>query len=131
MRRPLPASPTVVGIINVTPDSFSDGGKCLDPAHARDHALRLVAEGAGALDIGAESTRPGASEITPVEEQARLLPALRAIRAVVDVPLLVDTRHSSTAQAALDVGADALNDVSMLRNDPHLALVAARSGLQW
>lgn len=128
MRRSLPAAPTIVGIVNVTPDSFSDGGTSLDAGHARDHALRLVAEGAGILDIGAESTRPGATPVSPEEEQRRLLPALVAIRASVAVPLLVDTRNASTGQAALDAGADGLNDVSMLRHDPALASVAAREG---
>jgi dihydropteroate synthase len=128
MRRPLPASRAIIGIVNVTPDSFSDGGAFLDPGRARDHALRLVAEGADALDIGAESTRPGSTAVDPAAEQSRLLPALAAIRAAVDVPILADTRNAATAMASLDAGADGINDVSMLRHDAALVAVAAREG---
>jgi dihydropteroate synthase len=128
VRRPLPAAPAVVGIVNVTPDSFSDGGAFLSPLRAAEHAERLVAEGADMLDIGAESTRPGAAAVAPAEELERLMPALEAIRARVVVPLCVDTRHAMTARAALDAGACAINDVSMLRHDRALAFEVARAG---
>lgn len=128
MRRPLPAAPAIVGIVNVTPDSFSDGGAFLEAARAGEHAETLVAQGASALDIGAESTRPGASPVPPAEEIERLMPALEAIRSRVAVPLFVDTRNATTARAALDAGASAINDVSMLRHDRALAFEVARAG---
>ena len=120
----------VMGILNATPDSFSDGGAHLDPARAADAAARMVAEGAALLDVGAESTRPGAEPVLAVEERRRLLPVLRAIRAAVRVPIAVDTTKAEVAAAALDAGADLVNDVSAGRFDPELLrLCAAARGV--
>jgi len=126
--------PLVVGVVNVTPDSFSDGGRFLDPRAAAEHALALVAEGAELLDLGAESTRPGggvygdgAREVPAEEELERLLPVLEALRPRVDVPISVDTRKAAVARAALGAGADLVNDVSAL-GDPEMAGVVRRAG---
>jgi len=100
-RRPLPRGPAVVGIVNVTPDSFSGDGHGADPEAAILHGLRLLADGAAALDVGAESTRPGASPVDEDEELRRLLPVIRGLRARTDAPISVDTRHASVAEAAL------------------------------
>lgn len=109
--------PLVMGILNVTPDSFSDGGLHADAAEAIAHGRRLAAEGADLIDVGGESTRPGAQE-TPAElEQARILPVVRALAAD-GIVVSVDTRHASTMAAALDAGARAVNDVSGLAFDP-------------
>jgi len=115
----------VMGILNATPDSFSDGGAHLDPARAADAAARMVAEGAALLDVGAESTRPGAEPVLAVEERRRLLPVLRAIRAAVRVPIAVDTTKAEVAAAALDAGADLVNDVSAGRFDAELLPLCA------
>lgn len=121
----------LAGIVNVTPDSFSDGGQYLTVQTALDHALRLLDEGADLLDVGAESTRPGAPARTPeaistAEEQRRLLPVLQAIlRARPDAILSVDTYRAATAQAALDAGAEVVNDVSGLTWDPAMAATLA------
>jgi len=119
----------LLGVVNVTPDSFSDGGRFLDPERAVEHALRLVDEGADALDLGAESTRPGggvygagAREVPADEELARLLPVLERLRPLTSVPLSVDTRKAAVARAALAAGADLVNDVSALA-DPAMAEV--------
>lgn len=109
--------PLLVGVLNATPDSFSDGGRYLDPVQAADAAVEMVARGAGMLDLGAESTRPGAAVVPDEEELRRLLPVLRAVRAAVRVPLSVDTRKSTVARAALASGADVVNDVSAGRHD--------------
>lgn len=116
----------VMGIINVTPDSFSGDGVGDDPAAAAALARQLTAEGADLLDIGAESSRPGAVELDPAAELARLLPALRAVRAATDLPLSVDTYHAEVAGAALAAGADLVNDIHGLRRDPAMPAVAAR-----
>jgi dihydropteroate synthase len=103
----------VMGILNVTPDSFSDGGRFFDPASAVNHALRMLDEGADLLDLGGESTRPGASALTPEEEQTRVLPVLQAILAArPDAVISIDTYHAETARAAVDAGAEIVNDVS-------------------
>jgi len=116
--------PLVMGVLNLTPDSFSDGGLWIEPERAVDQALRLLAEGADLLDLGAESTRPGggvygagASTVSPEEEADRLLPVLQAVRRATDAPLSVDTRKGEVARRALDAGADLINDVSAL-GDP-------------
>jgi dihydropteroate synthase len=128
------ARPRIVGIVNVTPDSFSDGGRFLDPEHAVEQALRLAGEGAELLDLGAESTRPGggvygagAREVPAAEELARLLPVLERLRGLTELPLSVDTRKAAVAAAALAAGADMVNDVSAL-GDPDMAEVVRRSG---
>jgi len=119
----------VMGILNATPDSFSDGGRHLDPGRAAAAAAEMVAAGAAALDLGAESTRPGAEPVPVEEELRRLLPVLRAVRAAVAVPLSVDTRKARVAEAALDLGADIVNDVSAGRDDPVLLPLCGRTGV--
>jgi len=115
----------LMGVLNATPDSFSDGGRLASPARAAEAAAAMVAEGAVLLDVGAESTRPGAAPVAAEEELRRLLPVLRAVRAAVGVPLSVDTRKAAVARAALDAGADLVNDVSAGRDPEMLALCAA------
>jgi dihydropteroate synthase len=106
----------VMGILNVTPDSFSDGGRFLDHERAVEHGLRMVGEGADLLDVGGESTRPG-SEAVPVDEElARVLPVLKRLVAEVDVPISIDTRKADVAAPALDAGASIVNDVSGARD---------------
>ena len=116
-----------MGVLNVTPDSFSDGGKTLDPAAALDVALAMEASGADIIDVGAESTRPGAPPISAEEEIARALPVLKAITKRLRVPISIDTYKSTTARVALDEGASIVNDISAFAFDPDLApLVAER-----
>src|SRR5262245_34794703 len=116
-----------MGVINVTPDSFSDGGKALDPIRARDIAQAMAAAGADIIDIGAESTRPGAPPVDAVEELTRLLPVLKAIAPTVGIPISVDSYKSDVAITALDHGACIVNDISAFEYDPQLGpLVAAR-----
>lgn len=119
--------PVVMGVVNVTPDSFSDGGRYLDPGDAAARARRLVEEGADVLDVGAESTRPGAEPVSDEEEWRRLEPALERITEL-PVPVSVDTRRETTARRALEAGAAIVNDVSGLSSDPGLAELAADSG---
>ncbi len=116
----------IMGIVNVTPDSFSDGGRFLDPEKAVDHALRLAEEGADILDIGGESTRPGAEPVDAAAEIARTAPVIRAMRKHLDIPLSIDTTKAEVAQAAFDAGADIVNDISALRFDPEMAGIARR-----
>ncbi len=118
----------VMGILNVTPDSFSDGGRFLDPMRAVDAALAMVDAGADLIDVGGESTRPGAPPVDEAEERARVLPVVSALAARLDVPISVDTRKAPVADAAIEAGASILNDVSGLRSDAGLAAVAARTG---
>jgi dihydropteroate synthase len=118
----------LVGILNATPDSFSDGGGHLDPGRAAAAAAEMVSAGARLLDLGAESTRPGAAPVPADEERRRLLPVLRAVRAAVGVPLSVDTMKADVARLALDEGADVVNDVSAGRFDPEMLPLCARRG---
>jgi dihydropteroate synthase len=115
-----------MGIINVTPDSFSDGGVLLDPARAVDAGVRMIEEGADLLDVGGESTRPGAQPLGEAEERQRVLPVIERLAARVDAPISIDTYKSSVADAALAAGAAIVNDVSGLRYEPELAQVVAR-----
>lgn len=115
----------VMGILNVTPDSFSDGGRFFERETAVEHGLRMVEEGADILDIGGESTRPGAELTSEEEELNRVIPVIEAIRRSVEVPISVDTSKSGVARLALNAGADMLNDVSALRIDPGIAELAA------
>ncbi len=117
----------VMGIINATPDSFSDGGSFLDPQAALAHGLQMVAEGAEILDIGGESTRPGAQSVEADEEIRRVLPIIQSLRRESHVLLSIDTSKASVAQAALDAGADIINDVTGLRGDPDMPALAAAS----
>jgi dihydropteroate synthase len=118
----------LMGIVNVTPDSFSDGGVFFDTDRAVDHALSLACQGADVLDIGGESTRPGSLPIPEEEEIRRVLPVIRKLRPKTGALLSVDTTKSGVARAALDAGADVVNDTSALRADPAMAGVVARSG---
>jgi dihydropteroate synthase len=125
-----------MGIVNVTPDSFSDGGNWVTPEAAAGQAERLVAAGADVLDLGAESTRPGGEPVDASEEQARLIPAIREIRRrLPDIPLSADTRKAAVARAAIAAGADILNDVQGAADPdprwPSLAPVAAALGCPW
>jgi dihydropteroate synthase len=115
-----------MGIINVTPDSFSDGGLALDPAVAIETGVRMVADGADILDVGGESTRPGALPLSEVEERRRVLPVIEGLASRVPVPLSVDTYKAAIADAALERGASIVNDISGLRYEPELAQVVAR-----
>lgn len=117
-------SPSLMGIVNVTPDSFSDGGSYLDPARAIERGLRLVEEGAEILDIGGESTRPGAPPVDPREEIRRIAPVLKGLAGRVRY-LSVDTRHAQTMRTALECGANFINDISALSFDPQALDVAA------
>ena len=119
----------VMGIINVTPDSFSDGGQLLDTSAAIDAGVRMVEEGADLLDIGGESTRPGAQPTPEGEDRRRIIPVIKALAERVQVPISVDTYKASTADAALSAGASLVNDVSGLRYEPDLAAVVARHGV--
>jgi dihydropteroate synthase len=122
-------APAVMGIVNVTPDSFSDGGVHFDRARAIDAALRMVEDGATIIDVGGESTRPGSDGATVEVEIERVVPVIEGIRRRSDVTISVDTRKAVVAEAAFDAGADMLNDVSALRHDPALAPLAARRGV--
>ncbi len=116
----------IMGVLNVTPDSFSDGGKYLDPDGAFARAIELEEQGADILDIGAESTRPGSQRIPQAEELRRLVPVLKRLRDKLSVPISVDTYKAGVAERALELGAEIINDPSGLTFDPQLAKVVAR-----
>lgn len=118
----------VMGILNVTPDSFSDGGKYFDPANAIRRGLRLVEEGADIIDVGGESSRPGAEPITAEEEKKRVLPVVEALAREVNVPISIDTTKGSVARAAIDAGAEIVNDISAMSFDPEMAKVIGETG---
>jgi dihydropteroate synthase len=115
----------VMGVLNVTPDSFSNRGKFLDPVAAIEHALAMEAAGADLLDVGGESTRPGSQEVQTSEELDRVLPVLEGLRGHLKIPISADTRRSTVAELAVRAGAEIINDVSGLKNDPRIAEVAA------
>ncbi|NWG91195.1 MAG: dihydropteroate synthase, partial [Parvularculaceae bacterium] len=114
-----------MGVVNVTPDSFSDGGSFLDPGSAVDHALRLVDEGAAIIDIGGESTRPGADFVPAAEELSRVLPVIRALAAQTAAAISIDSRKAEVARACVDAGASIWNDVSALTFEAQSVSVAA------
>ena len=118
----------LMGILNVTPDSFSDGGRFNRLDAALRHAEEMVAEGADIIDIGGESTRPGHTPISDQEEIDRIAPAVEAVKARLDVPVSIDTYKSAVAEAALQAGADLVNDIWGFRRDPEIAAVTARHG---
>lgn len=117
-----------MGILNVTPDSFSDGGRYLQPSAACDRAAAMVDEGADLIDIGGESTRPGATPVPAEEELRRVIPVVRALAPGLPVPVSVDTRKAVVAREALEAGASLINDVTALRGDPEMPAVVARAG---
>lgn len=115
----------IVGVLNITPDSFSDGGRFMDPAAATDQAMRMVEEGADILELGGESTRPGAVPVPADEELRRIVPVLRRLRQKLKIPVAVDTYKPEVARVALDEGAEIINDVYGIRGEGHLAEVVA------
>jgi dihydropteroate synthase len=117
----------IMGVLNVTPDSFSDGGAFLDSQAAVARALELQREGADILDIGGESTRPSAAPVSAQEELSRILPLFQALRGKLRIPISVDTQKAEVAEAALAAGAEIVNDISALRTDPRLAEVARQA----
>jgi dihydropteroate synthase len=118
--------PRIMGVVNVTPDSFSDGGNFMDVKGAVDHALRMIDEGADVLDVGGESTRPGADPVSAVDECERVLPVIRGIRAVnATIPISIDTMKAHVARAAVEAGATIVNDVSAGRFDQSMLDVVA------
>ena len=116
----------VMGVLNVTPDSFSDGGKFCAEEQAMQHAVQMERAGADLIDVGAESTRPGSEEISIEAELRRVLPVLRGLRRLLKIPISIDTQKSEVAESALDAGAEIINDISGLKNDLRIAEVAAR-----
>lgn len=117
----------IMGILNVTPDSFSDGGRFLAFESALEHARRLVHEGADLVDIGGESSRPGAEPVALAEELRRVVPVIRAIRQEFSIPISIDTYKAPVAEAALEAGANIINDISALRFDAQMVKVVARA----
>jgi len=125
-----PLAARVMGVVNVTPDSFSDGGRFFDADAALAHARRLLAEGADMLDVGGESTRPGAAPVSVEDEIARVVPLVRALRAETAAPISVDTMKPQVARAAVAAGASLWNDVTALRHAPDSLAVAAELGCE-
>ncbi|MGB2625082.1 MAG: dihydropteroate synthase [Candidatus Acidiferrum sp.] len=119
----------VMGVLNVTPDSFSDGGKFFDAQKAVEHAIALESEGADLIDIGGESTRPGSESVSAEEELRRVLPVLGALQRVLKIPVSIDTQKAEVAEAALEAGAQMINDISGLKTDARIAEVAAKHGV--
>ncbi len=116
----------LMGVLNVTPDSFSDGGRYFDPARAISRGVELARDGADIIDVGGESTRPGARHVSSKEEIDRVIPVIRGLRRAVSIPISIDTYKAPVARAALDEGADMVNDISAMRFDPAMvSLVAA------
>ena len=115
----------VIGIVNVTPDSFSDGGVHFDRMAAAESALRMEQDGAAMVDVGGESTRPGSETVSVDEELNRVVPVILEIRKRSSIPISIDTRKAAVAKAALDAGANVINDVSALRHDPEMRILAA------
>ncbi len=128
--RPIPfhSGTLLMGVLNVTPDSFSDGGQYYEPEVAVEHALAMIEQGADLIDIGAESSRPGSDPVEEEEEIRRLLPVVTAVCRQVSIPISVDTTKASVAQRALDAGAAIVNDISALRFDPSMGQVVAKAG---
>ena len=124
----LGARTLVMGVLNITPDSFADGGLYLDPGAAEAAAIEMEGRGAGLIDVGGESTRPGAETISAEAEMARVLPVMRRLSRSIKVPISIDTSKAEVASAAIDEGAALINDVTALRYDASLAHVAAHSG---
>jgi dihydropteroate synthase len=123
-----PRPALVMGVVNVTPDSFSDGGRYLDAARAIEHGLALVEQGADILDVGGESTRPGATTVSEAEELRRVLPVIQPLAARVRIPISIDTQKPAVARAALAAGANIVNDIAANRNDDTMGRVVAEAG---
>ncbi len=121
--------PLLMGIVNVTPDSFSDGGQFFDAKAAVEHALRLISDGAELVDIGGESTRPYAAAVSAEDELRRVTPVVEGIRRQASVPISIDTSKAAVAQAAIDAGAEIINDVTGLSGDPEMISLAVRTGV--
>jgi dihydropteroate synthase len=121
--------PVIVGVLNLTPDSFSDGGRFDTVESAVEHAQRMVGEGADVIEVGGESTRPGAQRVDVDEQLRRIVPAIRRLRDVLSVPLSIDTTRATVAEAALDAGASIVNDVSAGRDDPQMFAMSASRGV--
>jgi dihydropteroate synthase len=121
--------PRLMGVVNVTPDSFSDGGRYLDPRRAVDHGRELIGDGADVLDIGGESTRPGAAAVGEAEELGRVVPVIEGL-APAPAPISIDTSKLEVAEAALDAGASIVNDVTALRAEPGIAALCADRGAE-
>ena len=119
----------IMGILNITPDSFSDGGEFINHEIALNHAHKMVGEGADIIDVGGESTRPGAKPVSLEEELGRVIPLIEKLASQIEVPLSIDTTKAGVAQEALKAGAVMINDVSALRCDPEMALLAAERGV--
>lgn len=118
----------LMGVVNATPDSFSDGGEHLDPDVAADAAIAMVEAGASIIDVGGESTRPGAERVAAAEQIRRVVPVIEGIRRRSDVPISIDTTLGEVARAALEAGANAINDVAAATEDPEILRVAAETG---
>ena len=116
----------VMGVLNVTPDSFSDGGRYFGPDRAVEHGLQMARDGADIVDVGGESTRPYAKRLTCSEEMDRVIPVIEALKRELSIPISIDTYKSEVAQGCLNAGASIINDISALRFDPHMASVAAQ-----
>src|SRR6188768_1312195 len=123
-----PRRPLIMGIVNVTPDSFSDGGQFFDASAAVAQALQLVADGADLLDIGGESTRPYAAPVTAAEERRRVLPVFEKLAAETQIPLSIDTSKAEVARVAIEVGAEIINDITGLVGDPAMVELAIETG---
>lgn len=119
----------VMGILNITPDSFSDGGRFLNHSEALDHAKQMVDEGADIIDVGGESTRPGAQPASLEEEHGRVIPFIEKLASQVEVPISIDTTKAEVAKNALEAGAAIINDISALRFDPQMASLASEQGV--
>jgi dihydropteroate synthase len=117
----------IMGVLNVTPDSFSDGGKFFSAERAIEHGMKMAADGADIIDVGGESTRPGAEAVAPEEELRRVIPVIRSLHARVEVPISIDTSKSQVARAAFDVGASIVNDVTGGRGDEQMLPLIAES----
>jgi dihydropteroate synthase len=122
------AGPLIMGVLNVTPDSFSDGGEFLDIASAVEHGLQMAADGAAIIDVGGESTRPGAELVPPDEQIKRVGPVIKALREKTDVPISIDAKDVEVARAALDAGASIINDITAL-SDERMAELAGERGV--
>ena len=120
--------PVIMGILNVTPDSFSDGGKFLEPGPALEHALVMVKQGAEIIDVGGESSRPGSQNVDAHEEASRIVPIIKQLASVLEIPISIDTTKATVARAALHAGASIINDITALSGDPDMVSLARHSG---